>query len=262
MSLKRVVAVVGLLLVAAWVLVSCGMNSEEKRLAAAIDQALQTRDLGYWQVDDLDIEDQREQQTGPETVITYKVEAMLVLENALREVRYVDDVGQRVVTRTALKEGEERSLTATVQIIGGNGEENVVTTLAEQDLPRGMVAEDFEQRFDGWQVIAEDSDEFVELEQELQKKLDSSLTVLAEADHTLRQIQVQLMAARAELAVLEENAESVGGLGEPMEKASQEVEDLIERVDAQEAARDNASEDVERRKQALASLRGETETAE
>ena len=46
MSLKRGVAVIGLFLAAAW-LVSCGMNSEEKRLAAAINQALQTRDLGY-----------------------------------------------------------------------------------------------------------------------------------------------------------------------------------------------------------------------
>lgn len=80
---------------------------------------------------------------------------------------------------------------------------------------------------------------------------------MAEADHTLRQIQVQLMAARAELAVLEENAEAVGGLGEPMEKASQEVEALIERVEEQEAARDSLGEEVERRKNALASLRGE-----
>ena len=64
MSLKRGVAVIGLFLAAAW-LVSCGMNSEEKRLAAAINQALQTRDLGYWQVDDLDIQDQRQDSTGP-----------------------------------------------------------------------------------------------------------------------------------------------------------------------------------------------------
>ena len=162
-----------------------------------------------------------------------------------------------MVTRTALAEGEERDLIASVQIIRGNGEENVVTTLDEQDLPRGMVAEDFEQRFDGWQVIAEDSDEFAELEKELQGKLDDSLSALAEADHTLRQIQVQLMASRAELAVLEENAEAVGGLGEPMEKASQDVEALIERVEEQEAARDSLGEEVERRKNALASLRGE-----
>ena len=227
MSLKRGVAIGGLFVAAAWLLVSCGMNSEEKRLAAAIDQALQTRELSYWQVDDLDIQDQREDRTGPEEIITYKVEAVLALEKPLREVRYVDDIGKRVVTRTALAEGEERDLTASVQIIRGNGEENVVTTLDEQDLPRGMVAEDFEQRFDGWQVIAEDSDEFAELEKELQGKLDDSLSALAEADHTLRQIQVQLMASRAELAVLEENAEAVGGLGEPMEKASQDVEALI-----------------------------------
>ncbi|KZX80205.1 hypothetical protein A3717_18960, partial [Alcanivorax sp. HI0013] len=200
MSLKRGVAIGGLFVAAAWLLVSCGMNSEEKRLAAAIDQALQTRELSYWQVDDLDIQDQREDRTGPEEIITYKVEAVLALEKPLREVRYVDDIGKRVVTRTALAEGEERDLTASVQIIRGNGEENVVTTLDEQDLPRGMVAEDFEQRFDGWQVIAEDSDEFAELEKELQGKLDDSLSALAEADHTLRQIQVQLMASRAELA--------------------------------------------------------------
>ncbi|MBU84887.1 hypothetical protein [Alcanivorax sp.] len=257
MSLKRGVAIGGLFVAAAWLLVSCGMNSEEKRLAAAIDQALQTRELSYWQVDDLDIQDQREDRTGPEEIITYKVEAVLALEKPLREVRYVDDIGKRVVTRTALAEGEERDLTASVQIIRGNGEENVVTTLDEQDLPRGMVAEDFEQRFDGWQVIAEDSDEFAELEKELQGRLDDSLSALAEADHTLRQIQVQLMASRAELAVLEENAEAVGGLGEPMEKASQDVEALIERVEEQEAARDSLGEEVERRKNALASLRGE-----
>ena len=257
MSLKRGVAIGGLFVAAAWLLVSCGMNREEKRLAAAIDQALQTRELSYWQVDDLDIQDQREDRTGPEEIITYKVEAVLALEKPLREVRYVDDIGKRVVTRTALAEGEERDLTASVQIIRGNGEENVVTTLDEQDLPRGMVAEDFEQRFDGWQVIAEDSDEFAELEKELQGKLDDSLSALAEADHTLRQIQVQLMASRAELAVLEENAEAVGGLGEPMEKASQDVEALIERVEEQEAARDSLGEEVERRKNALASLRGE-----
>lgn len=257
MSLKRGVAIGGLFVAAAWLLVSCGMNSEEKRLAAAIDQALQTRELSYWQVDDLDIQDQREDRTGPEEIITYKVEAVLALEKPLREVRYVDDIGKRVVTRTALAEGEERDLTASVQIIRGNGEENVVTTLDEQDLPRGMVAEDFEQRFDGWQVIAEDSDEFAELEKELQGKLDDSLSALAEADHPLRQIQVQLMASRAELAVLEENAEAVGGLGEPMEKASQDVEALIERVEEQEAARDSLGEEVERRKNALASLRGE-----
>ncbi|WP_300410405.1 hypothetical protein [uncultured Alcanivorax sp.] len=257
MSLKRGVAIGGLFVAAAWLLVSCGMNSEEKRLAAAIDQALQTRELSYWQVDDLDIQDQREDRTGPEEIITYKVEAVLALEKPLREVRYVDDIGKRVVTRTALAEGEERDLIASVQIIRGNGEENVVTTLDEQDLPRGMVAEDFEQRFDGWQVIAEDSDEFAELEKELQGKLDDSLSALAEADHTLRQIQVQLMASRAELAVLEENAEAVGGLGEPMEKASQDVEALIERVEEQEAARDSLGEEVERRKNALASLRGE-----
>ena len=257
MSLKRGVAIGGLFVAAAWLLVSCGMNSEEKRLAAAIDQALQTRELSYWQVDDLDIQDQREDRTGPEEIITYKVEAVLALEKPLREVRYVDDIGKRVVTRTALAEGEERDLTASVQIIRGNGEENVVTTLDEQDLPRGMVAEDFEQRFDGWQVIAEDSDEFAELEKELQGKLDDSLSALAEADHTLRQIQVQLMASRAELAVLEENAEAVGGLGEPMEKASQDVEALIEGVEEQEAARDSLGEEVERRKNALASLRGE-----
>jgi hypothetical protein len=257
MSLKRGVAIGGLFVAAAWLLVSCGMNSEEKRLAAAIDQALQTRELSYWQVDDLDIQDQREDRTGPEEIITYKVEAVLALEKPLREVRYVDDIGKRVVTRTALAEGEERDFTASVQIIRGNGEENVVTTLDEQDLPRGMVAEDFEQRFDGWQVIAEDSDEFAELEKELQGKLDDSLSALAEADHTLRQIQVQLMASRAELAVLEENAEAVGGLGEPMEKASQDVEALIERVEEQEAARDSLGEEVERRKNALASLRGE-----
>ena len=257
MSLKRGVAIGGLFVAAAWLLVSCGMNSEEKRLAAAIDQALQTRELSYWQVDDLDIQDQREDRTGPEEIITYKVEAVLALEKPLREVRYVDDIGKRVVTRTALAEGEERDLTASVQIIRGNGEENVVTTLDEQDLPRGMVAEDFEQRFDGWQVIAEDSDEFAELEKELQGKLDDSLSALAEADHTLRQIQGQLMASRAELAVLEENAEAVGGLGEPMEKASQDVEALIERVEEQEAARDSLGEEVERRKNALASLRGE-----
>ena len=257
MSLKRGVAIGGLFVAAAWLLVSCGMNSEEKRLAAAIDQALQTRELSYWQVDDLDIQDQREDRTGPEEIITYKVEAVLALEKPLREVRYVDDIGKRVVTRTALAEGEERDLIASVQIIRGNGEENVVTTLDEQDLPRGMVAEDFEQRFDGWQVIAEDSDEFAELEKELQGKRDDSLSALAEADHTLRQIQVQLMASRAELAVLEENAEAVGGLGEPMEKASQDVEALIERVEEQEAARDSLGEEVERRKNALASLRGE-----
>jgi hypothetical protein len=257
MSLKRGVAIGGLFVAAAWLLVCCGMNSEETRLAAAIDQALQTRELSYWQVDDLDIQDQREDRTGPEEIITYKVEAVLALEKPLREVRYVDDIGKRVVTRTALAEGEERDLTASVQIIRGNGEENVVTTLDEQDLPRGMVAEDFEQRFDGWQVIAEDSDEFAELEKELQGKLDDSLSALAEADHTLRQIQVQLMASRAELAVLEENAEAVGGLGEPMEKASQDVEALIERVEEQEAARDSLGEEVERRKNALASLRGE-----
>ena len=257
MSLKRGVAIGGLFVAAAWLLVSCGMNSEEKRLAAAIDQALQTRELSYWQVDDLDIQDQREDRTGPEEIITYKVEAVLALEKPLREVRYVDDIGKRVVTRTALAEGEERDLIASVQIIRGNGEENVVTTLDEQDLPRGMVAEDFEQRFDGWQVIAEDSYEFAELEKELQGKLDDSLSALAEADHTLRQIQVQLMASRAELAVLEENAEAVGGLGEPMEKASQDVEALIERVEEQEAARDSLGEEVERRKNALASLRGE-----
>lgn len=257
MSLKRGVAVVGLFLAAVWLLVSCGMNSEEKRLAAAINQALQTRDLGYWQVDDLDIRDQRQDRTGPEEIITYKVEAVLALDAPLREVRYVDDIGKRVVTRTALSEGEERDLTASVQIIRGNDEENVVTTLDEQALPRGMVAEDFEQRFDGWQVIAEDSDEFVELEKELQGKLDDSLAALAEADHTLRQIQVQLMASRAELEVLEENAEAVGGLGEPMEKASQDVEAMIQRVEEQEAARDSLSEEVERRKKALASLRGE-----
>jgi len=257
MSLKRGVAIGGLFVAAAWLLVSCGMNSEEKRLAAAIDQALQTRELSYWQVDDLDIQDQREDRTGPEEIITYKVEAVLALEKPLREVRYVDDIGKRVVTRTALAEGEERDLTASVQIIRGNGEENVVTTLDEQDLPRGMVAEDFEQRFDGWQVIAEDSDEFAELEKELQGRLDDSLSALAEVDHTLRQIQVQLMASRAELAVLEENAEAVGGLGEPMEKASQDVEALIERVEEQEAARDSLGEEVERRKNALASLRGE-----
>ena len=257
MSLKRGVAIGGLFVAAAWLLVSCGMNSEEKRLAAAIDQALQTRELSYWQVDDLDIQDQREDRTGPEEIITYKVEAVLALEKPLREVRYVDDIGKRVVTRTALAEGEERDLIASVQIIRGNGEENVVTTLDEQDLPRGMVAEDFEQRFDGWQVIAEDSDEFAELEKELQGRLDDSLSALAEADHTLRQIQVQLMASRAELAVLEENAEAVGGLGEPMEKASQDVEALIERVEEQEAARDSLGEEVERRKNALASLRGE-----
>ena len=257
MSLKRGVAIGGLFVATAWLLVSCGMNSEEKRLAAAIDQALQTRELSYWQVDDLDIQDQREDRTGPEEIITYKVEAVLALEKPLREVRYVDDIGKRVVTRTALAEGEERDLTASVQIIRGNGEESVVTTLDEQDLPRGMVAEDFEQRFDGWQVIAEDSDEFAELEKELQGRLDDSLSALAEADHTLRQIQVQLMASRAELAVLEENAEAVGGLGEPMEKASQDVEALIERVEEQEAARDSLGEEVERRKNALASLRGE-----
>ena len=256
MSLKRGVAVIGLFLAAAW-LVSCGMNSEEKRLAAAINQALQTRDLGYWQVDDLDIQDQRQDSTGPEEITTYKVEAVLTLEKPLREVRYVDDIGKRVVTRTALAEGEERELTASVQIIRGNDQENVVTTLDEQALPRGMVAEHFEQRFEGWQVIAEDSDEFAELEKELQGKLDDSLSALAEADHTLRQIQVQLMASRAELAVLEENAEAVGGLGEPMEKASQDVEALIERVEEQEAARDSLGEEVERRKNALASLRGE-----
>jgi hypothetical protein len=233
------------------------MNSEEKRLAAAIDQALQTRDLGYWQVEDLDIEDQRMDQTGPEEIITYKVEAVLALDKSLREVRYVDDIGKRVVTRTALAEGEERDLTASVQIIRGNDEENVVTTLDEQALPRGMVAEDFERRFDGWQVIAEDSDEFADLEKELQGKLDDSLSALAEADHTLRQVQVQLMASRAELAVLEENAEAVGGLGEPMEKASQDVEALIERLEEQEATRDSLSEDVDRNKKALASLRGE-----
>ena len=43
MSLKRVVAVTVVILAAALLVVSCGMNSEEKRLAAAIDQALQTR---------------------------------------------------------------------------------------------------------------------------------------------------------------------------------------------------------------------------
>ncbi|MED5238989.1 MULTISPECIES: hypothetical protein [unclassified Alcanivorax] len=257
MTLKRGVVIVGLFLAAGWLLVSCGMNSEEKRLAAAIDQALQTRDLGYWQVEDLDIEDQRMDQTGPEEIITYKVEAVLALDKSLREVRYVDDIGKRVVTRTALAEGEERDLTASVQIIRGNDEENVVTTLDEQALPRGMVAEDFERRFDGWQVIAEDSDEFADLEKELQGKLDDSLSALAEADHTLRQVQVQLMASRAELAVLEENAEAVGGLGEPMEKASQDVEALIERLEEQEATRDSLSEDVDRNKKALASLRGE-----
>ena len=156
-----------------------------------------------------------------------------------------------------MESGEERELTASVQVISGNGEENMVTTLDEQVLPRGMVADDFERRFEGWQVIAEDSDEFAELEKELEAKLDNSLSALAEADHTLRQIQVQLMAARAELAVLEENAEAVGGLGEPMEKASQEVEALIERVEEQEAARDSLGEEVDRRKKALASLRGE-----
>ena len=83
------------------------------------------------------------------------------------------------------------------------------------------------------------------------------MSALAEADHTLRQVQVQLMASRAELAVLEENAEAVGGLGEPMEKASQDVEALIERVEEQEAARDSLSEEVDRNKKALASLRGE-----
>ena len=122
MSLKRGVAVIGLFLAAAW-LVSCGMNSEEKRLAAAINQALQTRDLGYWQVDDLDIQDQRQDSTGPEEITTYKVEAVLTLEKPLREVRYVDDIGKRVVTRTALAEGEERELTASVQIIRGNDQE-------------------------------------------------------------------------------------------------------------------------------------------
>jgi hypothetical protein len=65
------------------------------------------------------------------------------------------------------------------------------------------------------------------------------------------------MASRAELAVLEENAEAVGGLGEPMEKASQDVEALIERLEEQEATRDSLSEDVDRNKKALASLRGE-----
>lgn len=257
MSLKRGAAIVGLFLAAAWLLVSCGMNSEEKRLAAAIDQALQTRELGYWQVADLDIADQKKNQTGPEEITTYKVEAVLALQSPLREVRYVDDIGQRVVTRTAMESGEERELTASVQVISGNGEESMVTTLDEQVLPRGMVADDFERRFEGWQVIAEDSDEFAELEKELEAKLDNSLSALAEADHTLRQIQVQLMAARAELAVLEENAEAVGGLGEPMEKASQEVEALIERVEEQEAARDSLGEEVDRRKKALASLRGE-----
>ena len=72
MSLKRGVAVIGLFLAAAW-LVSCGMNSEEKRLAAAINQALQTRDLGYWQVDDLDIQDRHEhaehRRDEPEAVV-------------------------------------------------------------------------------------------------------------------------------------------------------------------------------------------------
>lgn len=257
MSLKRVVAAIVALLAGTLLIVSCGMNSEEKRLAAAIDQALQTRDLGYWQVGDLDIEEQRKQKTGPETITTYKVGAVLVLDTPLREVRYVDDIGQRVVTRTALEGGEERVLTASVQIIRSNGEENVVTTLGEQGLPRGMVAEDFERRFKDWKVITEDSKEFVELEKELQGELDESLSALAEADHSLRQIQVQLMAARAELDVLEDNAEAVGGLGEPMEKASEEVEALIERVEEQEATRDSQSEEVARRKQALASLRGE-----
>ena len=42
-----------------------------------------------------------------------------------------------------------------------------------------------------------------------------------------------------------------------MEKASQDVEALIERVEEQEAARDSLGEEVERRKNALASLRGE-----
>ncbi|MCG8392292.1 MAG: hypothetical protein MI745_04335 [Pseudomonadales bacterium] len=251
----RMAAAVALILTL--LLTGCGMDSEEKRVAMAINQALTTQGLGYWQVEDVDVEQQREEQAGPLHIATYDVQAELVLETPLREVRYVDERERRVVTHTGLPEGASRDLRASVQITRTGDTDSVVTTLDEGDLPRGMTRADFEHRFDGWEIIAVDSDAYQELVDARQAALDKRLTALAEADHALRQVQVQLMAAQAELAVLEKNAEEVGGLGEPMERASQEVEVLLEQVAEREAHRDALARQVEQRKQTLADLKGE-----
>lgn len=241
------------------VVAGCGRNDEEQQVATAIDQALRTQGLGYWQVDDISIEDKRDEDAGPLKILTYEVEATLELDKPLREILYVDEDNRRVVTRTGLEEGSSRELAATVQISRSGEDESVITTLDEADLPQGMLDDDFARHYKGWEIIAAGSDDYDELVDELDAYLAETQVLQSEAADSLGLAQVRLMASQAELAVLEKNAEEMTGLADAMEQSSQEVEAMLQRVAELEAVNSDLLAQVERAQDDLDRLTREAE---
>lgn len=212
-------------------LAACGMNAEQEELAEPINQELAREGLAYWQVSDLDIEKEKESNQGQISVITYKVDAELTLEKDLLEKRYQDEQRRILVTGTGQKEGKSTRLPTTVERSQLNDEKSYRVELDSGALPQGLTAAALKARYEDWKII-EMGSEAHELLLERLRKEHRELSKQAQQLLTrLSQHQVRLEAVKAELAVLENNAEDVGGLGEPMERASKETEQLQQRVD-------------------------------
>ncbi|MDX1803411.1 MAG: hypothetical protein R3292_04970 [Alcanivorax sp.] len=216
----------------------CGMDAEQQKVADHLQQSLNDQGLDYWQVEDIDINDSQQEKQGLATLTTYQVDATLELQKSLENLRYVDGDRKVVVTDTGVNEGKQVTLPATVQLTRLNDEEEAVVTFDASDLPTGITKSGFASQYNGWDVVAVGSDEHKAMLKKMRQEYQQREKALAAATEELARTQVQFQAVKAELAVLEKNAEQVGGLGEPMERASAEAADLKQQVDRQKAARD------------------------
>ena len=227
--------------------VGCSNNANHEYLEQQVQRTLQDNNLGVWQVESLDMASQkRADEDSPAT--TYRLQVALVLQEDLQLVRYADADARELVVTPGPRAGEQVTLPAVARVEGPLGEATTRThiSLPITDLPPGLPASLLRDRFADWQQIAVGSESYQAMLERLRRQLLDEQRALAETADRLRRGRMQLADKDEELKALEDSAGQSSGMGEPMERVSEDMQDLMARVEQLQVEQYSREETVEK----------------
>lgn len=237
--------IVGLL---ALISAGCSNNANHEYLEQQVQRTLQDNNLGVWQVESLEMQAPQKPADKDSPATTYQLKVALALQEDLQLVRYADADARELVVTPGPRAGEQITLPAVARVEGPLGEATTRThiSLPITDLPPGLPASLLRDRFADWQQIAVGSESYQAMLERLRRQLLDEQRALTETTDQLRRGRLQLADKDEELKALEDRAGQSSGMGEPMERASEDMQDLMARVEQLQVEQYTREETVEK----------------
>lgn len=228
-------------------LMGCSKSAEDKQLVAWFNDALEERGMEYWEAHSVTLNEEilDEEASDVVTVTHLHVVANLRLSENLQELRYVDSDRKIVVTHAGIESGKQLEVPAVLRLTRLR-EEQVATVNFDAGLvPSGVTQRGFRNQYKGWDVVEVGTRKHKALLDELDEELQEMLQALSEADNALARAQVQRQAAQAELNVLKQNNERLGGLDDAVQRSQDRADELDLKVAELQDQRNKQQDDVD-----------------